>query len=64
MESTGTNKSKTVRSKKQEIHCIICGSVVGKISQGEAAFRCPRCKVDIDVDQDQGILTTRTTLKD
>lgn len=64
MESTGISRSKTVRSKKHEIHCSICGSVVGKISQGGAAFRCPRCRVDIDVDQDQGILTTRTTLKE
>ncbi len=63
MESTGTNKNNTVRSKKQEIHCNICGSVVGKISKGGAAFRCPRCKVDIDVDLDQEMLIIRTTPK-
>ena len=64
MESTGTSKNKTVRNNKREIHCNICGSVVGKSGQGGAAFRCPRCKVDIDVDLDQAMMITRTTLKE
>ena len=63
MESTGTNQNNAVRSTKREIHCNICGRVIGKISLGGAAFRCPRCKVNVDVDHDQGILITRTTLK-
>jgi len=64
MEKTATEKRRTVRGEKKTVHCTICGSVVGKSGQGSAEFRCPKCKLDIEVDFKHLTLQTTTMLRE
>ena len=43
MESNETGKTNTVKKKKHEIRCGVCGSIAGKSGKDGAEFICPKC---------------------
>ena len=64
MEITETGKGNTVKRKKREIRCSVCGSIAGKSGKDGAAFICPKCRANFEVDFDGQTMITKTVLKE
>ena len=64
MESTETGKTNTVKKKKREIRCSVCGSIAGKSGKDGAEFVCPKCRANVEVDFDGQTMITKTLLRE